>query len=135
MKKKQILVVEDERIVAEGIKMSLQELGYTVSGVVSSGEEAIIKVEENNVDLVLMDITLYGEMNGIEAAAIIRSRFNIPFVYLTAHSDDETLERAKITGPFGYILKPFEDRDIHSTIEMALSKFKMGNILNGRASI
>ncbi len=129
MKKKQILIVEDEWIVAQDIKMSLQKLGYTVSGVVSSGEEAISKVEENNVDLVLMDITLRGEMNGIEAAAIIRSRFDIPFVYLTAHADDKTLERAKITEPFGYIFKPYEDRDIHLTIEKALCKLKMGRKL------
>ncbi len=129
MKKKQILIVEDEWIVAQDIKMSLQKLGYTVSGVVSSGEEAIIKVEENNVDLVLMDITLRGEMNGIEAASTIRSRFDIPIVYLTAHADDKTLERAKITEPLGYIFKPFEKKTVHSIIEMALYKHKMGRKL------
>lgn len=135
MKKKQILIVEDERIVAEGIKMSLQELGYCVSGVVSSGEEAIIEVKENNVDLVLMDITLRGEMNGIEAATRIHARFDIPFVYLTAHADDKTMERAKITEPFGYIFKPYENRDLHSTIMKALCNHRMGNILNERTSI
>jgi len=126
MNEKQIMVVEDERIVADDIKMSLQRLGYAVCATVVSGEEAIKKAGEAHPDLVLMDIVLEGEMDGIEAAGIIRSRFDIPLVYLTAYADDKTLERAKITEPFGYILKPFEDRDVHSTIEMAFYKHKMG---------
>ncbi len=129
MMKKQILVVEDERVVADDIKMSLQRLGYAVCGIVLSGEKAIKKTEETRPDLVLMDIVLEGEMDGIEAASIISSRFNIPVVYLTAHADDKTLEQAKITEPFGYILKPFEDRELHTAIEMALHKHKMGNML------
>ena len=110
MKKKQILVVEDERIVADDIKMSVQRLGYDVCGIAFSGEEATKKAEEMNTDLVLMDIVLEGEMDGIGAASAIRSRFDIPIVYLTAYADKKTLERAKITEPFGYIIKPFEDR-------------------------
>jgi PAS domain S-box-containing protein/putative nucleotidyltransferase with HDIG domain len=129
MKKKQILVVEDERIVADDIKMSLQRLGYDVPGMTSSGEEAVKKAEETHPDLVLMDIVLEGEMDGVEAASAIRSRFDIPVVYLTAYSDKKTLERAKVTEPFGYILKPFKDRDLYTTIEMAIYKHKMGNIL------
>ena len=129
MEKEQILIVEDERIVGDDIKMIVQRLGYTVSGIAFSGEEAIKKIEKMQPDLVLMDIVLEGEMSGIDAAEIIRSRFNIPVVYLTAYSDKKTLERAKITEPFGYILKPFEDRDLHSTIEMALYKHKTGNML------
>ncbi len=125
MNKKQILIVEDERIVATDIKMSLQKFEYAVCGIAHSGEEAVKKAEENHVDLVLMDIALEGEMDGIEAASIIRSRFNIPVVYLTAHSDEKTLERAKITEPFGYILKPFMDKDLHATIDMAFYKFRM----------
>jgi len=129
MKKKQILIVEDERIVADDIKMSLERLGYVVSSIAFSGKEATKKAEELHPDLVLMDIVLKGEMTGIETAGIIHSRFDIPVVYLSAYADDKTLERAKITEPFGYILKPFEDRDLHSTIEMALYKHKMENRL------
>ena len=130
--KKQILIVEDERIVAEDIKGSLQRLGYSVSGTAISGEEAIKKAKEVQPDLVLADIVLKGEMDGIEAASIISSRFDIPVVYLTAYSDDKTLERAKITELFGYILKPFEDKDLHTTIEMAFYKHKMENMVNER---
>jgi two-component system cell cycle sensor histidine kinase/response regulator CckA len=126
MKKTQILIVEDERIVATDIKTSLIRLGYDVCDIAVSGKEAIKKAEEIRPDLVLMDIVLEGEMDGIEAASIISSRFDLPIVYLTAHADDKTLHRAKMTGPSGYILKPFEDRDVHSTVEMALYKHKMG---------
>ncbi|KKN40269.1 hypothetical protein LCGC14_0735140 [marine sediment metagenome] len=127
--KKQILVVEDERVTAEDIKMSLQRLAYSVSGTAVSGEEAVKKAEEMHPDLVLMDIVLKGEMDGIEAASAISSRFDIPVVYLTAHADKKTLARAKITEPFGYILKPFDDKDLQINIEMALYKHKMGNML------
>ena len=127
--KMNILVVEDERIVAEDIKMRLQKLGYKVPGIVFSGEEAVKKAENMRPDLVLMDIVLEKKMNGIEAASIISSCFNIPIVYLTAYADNKTLEKAKITEPFGYILKPFEDRELYTTIEMAFYKFKMGNML------
>ena len=122
MKRKQILVVEDERIVATDIKMSVQRLGYAVCGIAFSGEEAIKKAEEMHPDLVLMDIVLEGDIDGIEAASAIRTRFDIPIVYLTAYADEETLERAKITEPFGYIIKPFEDRELNSILEIALYK-------------
>jgi PAS domain S-box-containing protein len=125
MAKAQVLIVEDESIVAEDIQRSLQSLGYAVSGVASSGYEGIRKAEENGPDLVLMDVVLRGEMDGIEAANQISSRLNIPIVYLTAYADEKTLERAKITEPFGYIIKPFEDRDLYTTIEMALYKHGM----------
>ncbi len=121
---KRILVVEDEIITAEDIKESLLDMGYTVLALVSSGEEAIIKVEDNEPDLVLMDIVLSGEMDGIETAKQIRLRFNIPVVYLTAYSDKIILERAKITEPFGYILKPFNERELHTNIEIAIHKHK-----------
>lgn len=120
-----ILIVEDEGIVAEDIRRSLQKLGYVVSSVVSSGEAAVKKAEENNPDLVLMDIVLQGEMDGIEAAERIHSHFNIPVVYLTAYSDVKTLERAKITEPFGYIIKPFKERELQINIEIALYNYKM----------
>lgn len=117
-----ILVVEDERIVAKDIVKSLQRLGYIVMASVASGEEAIQKVAENQPDLVLMDIMLKGEMDGIEAAEEIRHNYEIPVVYLTAYADENTLKRAKITDPFGYIIKPFDDRDLQTTIEIALRR-------------
>ena len=129
MKKKQILIVEDERIVVDDIKISLGRLGYGVCGIAASGLEAIRKANEMRPDIVLMDIVLKGKMDGIEAAQKIRTRFDIPVIYLTAYADDKTLARAKVTEPFGYILKPFEDRDVHSTIEMGLYKNKMRSLL------
>ena len=129
MEQIQILVVEDESIVAKDIQKSLQILDYDVCAVVSSGEEAIEKVKENYPDLVLMDIVLKGKMDGIEAAKEIRHNFNVPVVYLTGHADEKTLQRAKITEPFGYIIKPFEDRDLRPAIEMALYKHRMENRL------
>jgi len=117
-----ILIVEDEAIVATDIQSTLKALGYDVPAIAFSGEEALKKVEEIQPDLILMDIVLKGEMDGIEAAQQIRERFGIPVVYLTAYADSIILKRAKITEPFGYLLKPFEDRELHSTIEMALYK-------------
>ena len=126
---KEILVCEDERIVAEDVKARLLTLGYSVLGIASSGKEAIKKASELRPDLILMDIILEGKMDGIEAATKISTRFNIPVVFVTAYADDKTLERAKITEPFGYLLKPFEDRDLHTTIAIALHKHKMDKTL------
>lgn len=125
MVKNKIMVVEDESIVAEHIRISLQNMRYSVTSVASSGAEAIKDIEVKRPDLVLMDIVLDGEMDGIETAKIIRSRFNIPVVFLTAYSDENILERAKITEPFGYVIKPFNDLDLRINIEMALYKHKM----------
>jgi len=125
MVKNQILVVEDESIVAEHIRRSLLNMGYSVTSVVSSGALAIKDAEEKSPDLILMDIVLDGEMDGIEAAKLKRSRFNIPIVFLTAYSDENILERAKITEPFGYVIKPFKDTDLRINIEIALYKHKM----------
>ena len=121
----QILIVEDEFLLAKSLGKNLQALGYGVPAVVPSGEEAVQKTGEMQPDLVLMDIKLQGEMDGVEAAEQIRTRFDIPVVYLTGYADEETLQRAKITEPFGYILKPFQARELHSTIEMALYKHEM----------
>ncbi|MBU7019247.1 MAG: PAS domain S-box protein [Theionarchaea archaeon] len=120
-----ILVVEDESIVAWELQNRLQNLGYSVPAVALSGEEAISKTEAHHPDLVLMDVVLEGEMDGIETAHHINARFDIPVVYLSGHSDEKTLERAKMTGPYGYVLKPIGDRDLHVTIEMALYKHTM----------
>ena len=125
MAKAQILIVEDERIVAQDIRVTLVNLGYSVAAVVSSGEAAIEKAEELRPDLVLMDIVLREDMDGIQAAEQIRTRFDIPVVYLTAYADEKRLERAKLTQPFGYVLKPFNDRELHTNIEMALHRHRM----------
>ncbi|MFX1253616.1 MAG: response regulator [Promethearchaeota archaeon] len=121
----EILVVEDERIVAKDLQTRLEDLGYNVPAVVYSGEQALKKIAEIQIDLILMDIQLEGEMDGIEATDRIRSTFDIPVVYLTAFADNQTLQRAKITEPYGYIVKPFEEKDLVSTIEMTLYKHKM----------
>ncbi len=126
-----ILVVEDEHIVAMGIKKMLKSLGYQVTGIASSGEDAISKAESTFPDLVLMDIMLKGDIDGIEAAREIISRFDLPVVYLSAYSDSKILERAKQTGPFGYIVKPFEERDLHSSIEMALHRQAVEKVKGG----
>src|SRR4030095_4589138 len=120
-----IMVVEDEGIIAQDIKNCLEGLGYSVPEVVFTGREAIQRAEELRPDLVLMDIVLKGEIDGIETASEIRRKYNIPIVYLTAYEDDKTLRRAKLTEPLVYILKPFEERYLRSSIEMALYKHKM----------
>jgi PAS domain S-box-containing protein len=125
MAKGKILVVEDEKIVAMDIQNRLKSFGYTIAGTAISGEGAIEKAEKTTPDLVLMDIMLKGDMDGIEAAEEISSRFNIPVIYLTAYADESTLQRAKITEPFGYILKPFEDKELYVNIEIALYKHDM----------
>ena len=122
---KQILIVEDEIIIAEGIQRTLKKMGYDVPAIVSSGEEAIKKIKENNPDLILMDIVIHGKMDGIETAGQIHSLFDIPVVYLTAYADEKTLERAKITEPFGYLIKPFKERELQITIEIAFYKHEM----------
>ena len=122
MANEKILIVEDERIVAKDIEKSLKKLGYVVLASVASGEEAIQKVTERQPDLVLMDVQLKGQMDGIEAAEQIYTSFGIPVIYLTAYADENTLQRAKITEPFGYIIKPFDERDLQTAIEIALRR-------------
>ena len=121
----QIIVVEDEAIVAEDLKESLIRLGYQVPAVESTGEQAIEKVDQLRPDLILMDIILDGDLDGIQTADIIQNRFDIPIVYLTAHADKPTLDRAKKTGPYGYILKPFNDRELLSTLEIVTYRNQM----------
>jgi PAS domain S-box-containing protein len=125
MSKPQILIVEDEVITALEIRSRLERAGYAVSAIASSAEEALDRLATTQPDLVLMDIRLRGAMDGIQAAEAIRVRCGTPVVYLTAYSDGETLERAKATEPYGYLFKPFEEREIHTAIEMALYKHQM----------
>jgi two-component system cell cycle sensor histidine kinase/response regulator CckA len=117
-----ILIVEDEWLVAQGISENLQDLGYEVAGMASSGEEALRLAAESQPDLVVMDILLQGDMDGIDAAEHLRRRFHLPVVFLTAYADPQTLARAKVAEPYGYILKPFEVRELHSAMEIALYK-------------
>jgi len=126
MSKPQILIVEDEVITAMELQSRLEDAGYAVIAIISSAEEAIASLSSNPPDLVLMDIHLRGDMDGIQAADVIRRRYDIAVVYLTAYTDGETLLRAKATRPYGYIFKPFEAYDIHTTVETALHKHKMG---------
>ncbi|MFA5269018.1 MAG: response regulator [Methanoregula sp.] len=120
-----ILVVEDEAIVANDIRDTLVSLGYDVSGTAKSGELALEKVDEARPDLVLMDIHLAGTMDGIEAAGKIHVKYDIPVIFLTAYADSALLERAKVAEPYGYIVKPYEERGLHSAVEMALYKHGM----------
>ncbi len=122
MPKINILVVEDESIVSKDIQNSLKKLGYNVVGSSATGEKAIDLAATENPDIVLMDIMLKGEMNGIEAASIIKEKQKIPVIFLTAYADELTLSKAKVTQPYGYILKPFKEIDLHTTIEMAIYK-------------
>ncbi len=122
MTKARVLVVEDESVVAMDIRQRLSQLDYEVVGVANRGELAVELTERLKPDLVLMDIRLQGDVDGVDAAEQIRQRLFVPVVYLTAHADEATLQRAKVTEPFGYILKPFEDRELHTVTEMALAK-------------
>lgn len=122
MSKTNILIVEDESIVAKDIQHSLKKLGYNVVGICSSGEDAIKTIEEQKPDLVLMDIMLKGDMSGIDTAGVVREKHNIPVIYLTAYADESTLSKAKVSEPYGYIIKPFKEIDLHTSIEMAIYK-------------
>ena len=125
MKKNKIMIVEDDIIVAKNIHDRLNLLGYEVAEIISSGEDAIIKAKEIKPDLVLMDIILSGTIDGVDTVKEIQKNLNIPVIYVSAFSDKETLERAKLTKPYGYILKPFEIGELHSNIEVALYKHEI----------
>lgn len=120
-----VFVVEDERIVAEDIRFTLESFGYQVAGIASSRDQALVEIGQTSPDLVLMDIVLKGAGDGVETGRIVRERFDIPVVYLTAHADHATLHRAKVTEPFGYILKPFEEHELYSGIEIALYRHQV----------
>ena len=117
-----ILVVEDESIVAKDIQVCLRKLGYNVIGICSTGESAVEKALDERPDLIMMDIMLKGEMSGIQAAAAIRKDHDIPVIFLTAYTDRDTVDKAKETEPYGYIIKPFKEIDIQTAIEIALYK-------------
>lgn len=120
-----IFIVEDEAIVAESLNDQLEALGYIVTGKAPSGEEALRNIKNNLPNLVLMDIMLEGEMDGVETAQQIRELYGIPVIFLSAYSDSETLGRAKLTEPFGYLIKPYKERELHTTLEITLYKHRM----------
>jgi diguanylate cyclase (GGDEF)-like protein/PAS domain S-box-containing protein len=122
MNNERIVIVEDEKIIALDLQRRLERFGYQVVGMASDGPEAIEAAADRNPDIILMDIMLAGVMDGIEAAKMIRERFAIPVIFLTAYTDEKTLERAKEVEPFGYILKPFKERELYTTIDIALYK-------------
>ncbi|MCC3586921.1 MAG: response regulator [Microcoleus sp. PH2017_29_MFU_D_A] len=117
-----ILIVEDELLIAKNLSQRLEKFGYKIADVVSSGADAIHRAGELKPDLILMDIVIKGEIDGIATAAIIHQQLDIPIIYTTAYADDETLQRAENTGSYGYLLKPFKEREMHATIKIALSK-------------
>ncbi len=124
MEKLNILVVEDEFLVAADIEESLLSLGYTVQNTIAKGQDAIAEVDKKLPDLILMDIALKGEMTGIEAANIIRKKHDVPVIFLTANADVSTIEKAKISLPYGYIIKPFSEKELQTNIEIARYKFE-----------
>ncbi|MBI4681695.1 MAG: PAS domain S-box protein [Nitrospirae bacterium] len=125
MGKLKILIVEDNAVIAKDLQWQLEDLGYIVPSIAATGNDAISKVKENKIDLVLMDIILAGEMDGIETADQMRTKHRVPVIYLTAYADDATLKRAKITEPYGYLVKPVSNIEMRSSIEMAIYKFNM----------
>ncbi|MDP8202217.1 MAG: response regulator [Candidatus Tenebribacter burtonii] len=125
MKQKRLLIVEDERIIAEDLKRILIQFNYHVIDIISHGEHVIERYEKLKPDLILMDIMLAGELNGIEVASKIKENYNIPIIYLTAYANGSILNSAKVTEPFGYLIKPFEEHELHATIEMAFYRYEM----------
>jgi two-component system, LytTR family, response regulator LytT len=122
MAKLKVLVVEDENIIGKDIQLSLKKLGYAVPVIVNSGEKAIEEIERSQPDVVIMDIMLAGEMSGIDTANAIRERYSIPVIFLSAYADDNTLKKAKIAEPYGYIIKPYKDKELQTVIEVAIYK-------------
>lgn len=127
-----ILVVEDESIVAFNLQQRLIQMGYDVPAIAVSGQESIDLVAQTSPDLVLMDIHIQGDMDGIEVAAHLQNSHSVPVIYLTAYSEDSTLERARRTRPYGYLLKPFSERELHATIQMAFERHKLENELTDK---
>jgi len=125
--KKQIIIVEDELIIAEDIKQYLLKFGYEVAGMADNGEEAIILAKELMPDMLLVDIRLHGDMSGVDAAREIHHQLELPIVFLTAYADDDILEKAAESFPYGYLLKPIRERELYATLKMAFNKIKNEN--------
>lgn len=117
-----IMIVEDNLLVAEDLKTTLIRLGYHVAAIAKSGEQALMAAEKQVLDMVLMDLQLGAGMNGIDTAAVLRKKYQYPVIFLTAYADEETIRRAKVVEPHGYIVKPFDEKELKSTIEVSLYK-------------
>lgn len=126
-----ILVVEDDPMIAESLAEMLDLLGHEVQRVAESGEEAVMELMENEPDLILLDIQLKGKMDGVEVARLVKEKYNVPFIFTTAYADNETINRAKAEGPFGYIVKPYGVKDIMAAIEVAISNYRLFKELSG----
>lgn len=124
MNKKKILIVEDEVMIAEDISEYIQEMGHHVIGIAYDSEMALDYVAIHQPDLILLDITIDGSKNGIEVAEIIKEKYALPFIYITSHSDSHTLEGVKKTMPYGFIVKPFSERDLFSAVEIAIFRYE-----------
>ena len=124
-----ILIVEDDALISANMELVLSEYGYVVLPSVSSGEDAVQQALSKHPDVILMDIQLSGRMNGIQAAEKIHATSDIPVIYTTAYSDDERLTHAELTGPYGYLVKPVQNRELMATIRMALYKYKLDQLL------
>lgn len=133
MSPRRILIVEDEAVTSVMLEKTLKELGYEVVGSAFDGREAIEIAREKHPDLILMDIRIQGDMDGIETAKLIYQQYNIPSIYLTAHSDEDTIKRAVESGPFGYLIKPFKERELYSNIEMVAHKHKLYRTTSARS--
>jgi CheY-like chemotaxis protein len=130
-----VMIVEDEAVVALHLRQELTKLGHVVGGMATTGEQALKMVEEVFPDIILMDIHIQGEMDGIETARRIPRYLHIPVVYLTAYSEDTTLKRAADTYPYGYLIKPFLDRELHATIKMALERSRADEAIRENESL
>ncbi len=131
MEQLKILVVEDDPMIAESLEEMLELLGHEVLRVADRGEEAVMQLMELEPDLILLDIQLRGKMDGVEVARLVRTKYNIPFIFTTAYADNDTIERAKAEGPFGYIVKPYGVKDIMAAIEVAMTNYRLFKELNG----
>jgi len=127
MKKSTVIIVEDDEITALNLSMSLQKQGYDILGVCSDTAQALESLDANKPEIVIIDISLQESSDGIELAKSVRSKYDIPFIYLTSYSDDDIIYQAKLTEPYGYIVKPFNPNSLHATIQMALFKFDIEN--------
>lgn len=131
MKRARIAVVEDQAIVAEDIQQMLVRLGYDVVGLATTAEEALAIAQEKHPDLFLMDIQIKGPLDGIETAKQLFTQHDIPVTFITAFADQETLERAKATFPYGYIVKPFDEQELSTVVKLALYNHLIQKTLNG----
>ncbi|MBF0464157.1 MAG: response regulator [Nitrospirae bacterium] len=122
--RKSILIVEDEYIIAADLKMTVMSLGYAVAGMANNGQDAVAIVKTTPIDVVLMDIMLSGELSGIDAAKEIYSNYGIPVIFVTAYTGNDIIEKAIETEPFGYLIKPYTDKELYSAIEIALDKYE-----------